>query len=150
MRYLVFFVFFFSACSYQVDLQNAFSVQSSVDRKQKQKVVFLQKKLIAAEREFLREQEEVEALRSALCDAQLSLIESELERLEDRWRSNPAQLTCALFCDAPTLLFEEREQLYRIIQAGPDVPRAQNLLDRILQMITQVSDSEFICERSVY
>lgn len=149
MRYAAFFCFLLAACSYQADIQNAFSIQSSADRKQKQKVLFLQKKLLVAEREFLREQEDLEALRNALCDAQLSLIESELERLENRWRSDPAELTSAFFCDAPLLLFEEREQLYRIIQAGPDVPRAQNLLDRILQMITQVSDSEF-CERSVY
>jgi hypothetical protein len=38
------------------------------------------------------------------------------------------------------LFFDERETLNRIIQKGPNVQRAQTLLDRVLQLITQLSE----------
>lgn len=131
---------FLPACSakQQGGSQTIFQPQS--DRKQKQKVIVLEKKLSLAEKTLLQQQVEVEAIRVHLCEAELDVIESELRHVEQRWQTDPARLVQSFRQGISDLFLEERERLHRIIQSGPAVHRAQNLLDRILQLITQISD----------
>lgn len=129
-----------SACTVTQQIATQTGFQSQAERKQKQRVILLQKKLLARERDLLEEKKEVESLHYQLHDAELDLIEMQLEHFEEKWQSDPARLVQLLRKSNLDLFIEEREVLYRCIQTGPSVPRAQFLLDRILQLITQVSD----------
>lgn len=101
----------------------------------------LQKKLEKAKRTLSEEEQAIDKLRSQLCDAELNAIESKVDVFEKKWKSDPARLMQAPRRDIANLFIEDREVLTRIIQVGPDTMRAQVLLDRILQLITQMSDS---------
>jgi hypothetical protein len=114
--------------------------QSQEDRKQKQKVILLAKRLAHKEKELLREQEETDSLRLHLSEAELDLIELELGQLEKKWEENPRRLKETVKSGNVDLFLDEREKLYRFIQSGPYSYRARALLDRILQLITQLGD----------
>jgi hypothetical protein len=111
------------------------------DYKLKQKAVVLQQKLSKAEHALCEDQEAIRRLRSQVCDAELKAIESQINNLEQKWISDPRRVAQGLRPEVSHLFLEERETLSRIIQTGPDSVRAQVLLDRILQLITQLSDS---------
>src|SRR5690606_6929270 len=129
-----------SSCSVCDQMIANHSFLSVPDRKQKQKVVVLQKKLELAERTLSKNQLEVEDLRGLLYDAQLDSIESRVTILERRWQVDPMALSQALYQETARLFLEEREILYQILQAGVSIHRAQSLIDRILQLITQIND----------
>lgn len=133
-------ILFCSSCTVSESMIGQNSFLTHVNRKQKQKVIVLQKKLEQAERSLERELSEVENLRSLLCDAQLDSIELELEKLESRWQLDPQSLANSLQSNGEHLFFSERELLYQILQANLSPYRAQNLLDRLLQLITQIND----------
>lgn len=128
-----------SSCSLREQIAQT-SFLSSSDRRQKQRVVVLQKKLDQAQKALAKGQEEVDLLQLQLCDAQLESIEQQIEYLERKWQTDPVSLSQALYQDASHLFLEEREALYRIVQTGFSMHRAQNLIDRILQLITQIHD----------
>jgi galactokinase/mevalonate kinase-like predicted kinase len=94
----------------------------------------LQSQLIHAERALLKDQEEVDRLRAQLYEAELVAIEKRIDFFERTWQIQSIQHSNALF-------LKEREILHRIIQSGPFAARASDLLDRILHLITQVSDA---------
>lgn len=133
-------IFLFSACSVRDQMIANHSFLSGSDRKQKQKVIVLQKKLEFAERALAKSKAEVDDLRGLLCDAQLDSIESRVTILERRWQIDPLSLSQALYQETARLFLDEREILYQILQAGVSVHRAQSLIDRILQLITQIND----------
>lgn len=116
------------------------SVYTAGSQKLKQKAVVLQKKLEKAKRTLSEEEQAIDKLRSQLCDAELNAIESKVDVFEKKWKSDPSRLMQSPRHDISNLFIEDREILTRIIQVGPDTMRAQILLDRILQMITQISD----------
>jgi hypothetical protein len=116
-------------------------MHSQPERKFKQKAQVMRKKLTKAEQALAEEQKTIELMRSELFDAELNAIESQVERLEKRWKHNPASLTMLMQCDIAKLFLDERETLNRMIRANENTLRAQNLLDRILQLITQLSSS---------
>lgn len=105
-------------------------IQTISPKKQKQKIAHLQKKLQIAEKEQKKVQSEVESLISEIDEVQLSLIRRQLDDYEKK-------STKSL-----NLFLEEREALYRMIQAGPSPAslEAQAELDRILRLITELSD----------
>ena len=124
----------------QTSLQSVFHPQGDV--KLKQKAVLLQKKLDKAQRTLSEDEKAIGRLRTQLCEAELNAIESKLEIFESQWRTNPQRLIKGLRAEFSKLFLDEREALSRIIHGGTDVRRAQALLDRVLQLITQLSDSE--------
>lgn len=129
-----------SSCSVREQVIANRSFLSGSDRKQKQRVIVLQKKLEMAERTLTKNKVEVEDLRNSLYDAQLDSIEIRLGVLEKRWQVDPVALSLALYQETARLFLEEREILYQILQAGVSIHRAQSLIDRILQLITQIND----------
>ena len=102
-------------------------------KKQKQRIASLQKKLEMAVREQAEVQTEVERLAYEIDQAQLALI----RRQVDRYEQKKEKVLSPLF-------LEEREALYRMIQTGPSPAsfEAQVELDRILRIITELSDEE--------
>ncbi len=141
-RIAISLIFLLAACTakQQSNAQAAF-FRPQVNHKLKGKAVVLQKKLASAERSLLEDQSAIERLRSQVCDAELNAIESQINTIEQKWKSDPQKIAQSLRREVSVLFLDERETLTRIIQNGPDVMRAQVLLDRILQLITQVSDS---------
>lgn len=140
MRHALLFCLFLFSCTATQEIAREAGFQSPVDRKQKQKVVFLSKKLAQKEKELLKEQEETDLLRLHLSEAELDLIEQQLEQLEAKWQENPRRLKETIQSREPDLFQDEREKLYHLIQSGPYSYRARGLLDRILQLITQLGD----------
>jgi hypothetical protein len=131
---------FLASCSVREQIAAQTAFLSGHDRKQKQKVFVLQKKLEMSERTLAKSQDEVDLLLGHLCDAQLESIELQVEQLERRWQIDPISLSQTLYAETSRLFLDERETLYQILQRGICVHRAQNLIDRILQLITQVND----------
>ena len=128
-RYIVGALFFLSACFSSQELA---VVQRASPKKQKQKIAVLQKKLELAEKEQQKVQSEVDQLISAIAEARLSLIRRHVDDYEKKGEK------------PPNLFLEEREALYRMIQSGPSPSalEAQVELDRILRLITELSDAE--------
>ena len=77
-------------------------VQGLSAKKQKQKIVVLQKKLESAEKEQKKVQDEVGKLASEIHEAQLALIRRQVDEAERK--------------KAHSLFLEERETLYQMIQ----------------------------------
>lgn len=99
-------------------------------KKQKQKIAVLQKKLDLAAKTQKKVESEVEKLASEINQVQLALIRRQVDDYERKESK------------VPNLFLEEREVLYRIIQGGPSPSafQAQVELDRILRIITELSD----------
>lgn len=131
-KYLLFLLTLTSCFSFIEDLP---LVQSNPIRKQKHQITLLQKKLASAEESQKKAIAEVEKIQEEIYQAQLSLIRKQVDNYEkqpQKWASK----------DPSALLFAEREELHQIIQAGPSPAAfdAQFELDRILRLITQLSD----------
>ena len=137
------FLALFASCSL---VQQSYAPMAVANRRQKHKAALLHKKLVVAERKLHETQEETERLRQALCEAELNAIETDLDLLEQKWQTNPQQLAASLQGTAPTLFLEEREVLHTIIDLDQSSMRAQFLLDRFLQLITQLSDTRNISQ----
>lgn len=113
--------------------------------KQQQKVTVLQKKLEAAELEQKKAEEEVERLLKEVSDAQLALIRKRVDSYEQqiqKLQTDPQKYAQLLQLESSTLFLKEREMLHQMIQTGPSPSafEAQVVLDRILRMITEISD----------
>src|SRR5262249_37625496 len=113
------------------------TVQELPPTKQKQKIAFLQKKIQIAEKEEKKIHLQIERLQDELRDAQLSYIRKQIDDYEDLLRKNSKKRETI---DSGELFFDEREQLHRMIQNGGPTFEAQVVLDRILQLITILSD----------
>lgn len=114
--------------------------------KQKQKIALLQKKLKVAEKHQRQAQEEVERLSSEMEKTQLALIQKEVDSYEEQMRkcqSDPQRATYLFQIESSTFFLKERELLHQMIQNGPSPSafEAQLILDRILRMITELSDN---------
>jgi hypothetical protein len=130
VKYLIYVIpFFLSSCFGGSEL---LLVQGLSNRKQKQKIAFLQKRLKIAEQGKLTAERAVEELAREIDEAELTLIRRQLNAYEKREEKHP------------NLFAKEREALYRMIQTGPSPSafEAQVELDRILRMITELSDEE--------
>lgn len=107
-------------------------VQGPSPKKQKQKIALLQKKLQLAEKEYKKAEDELQNLSSEIEQAQLTLIRRQVDDYERKKEKSPYDFLA------------EREALYRMIQSGPTPAafEAQVELDRILRIITEVSDDQ--------
>lgn len=113
------------------------AVQELPPTKQKQKIALLQKKLHLAEKEEKKIRSQVERLSDEVHEARLGLIRKQIDEYEEIIRKNPKKKKDL---DSGELFLEEREQLHRMIQGGISSFEAQIVLDRILQLITNLSD----------
>lgn len=131
-------VFFVTSCASRQEPATPISFYEPQEGKLKQKTVNLQKKLEIAEKNIIEDQQILDRLRAQLCDAEMNIIEVKVENYEKKWRSNPdrfAQL-------GPDLFLNDRETLNRIIRTGISTQKAQLLLDRVLELITQISETK--------
>lgn len=112
-------------------------VQELPPTKQKQKITLLQKKLQLAEKEEKKIHVQIERLSDEMHEAQLSLIRKQIDECEEMIRKNPKKKR---ELDSGELFLAEREQLHQMIQSGASTFEAQLVLDRILQLITELSD----------
>ncbi|MBF8262919.1 MAG: hypothetical protein HW387_584 [Parachlamydiales bacterium] len=135
------FLLFLCACSARQEPSALAVFHEPTDIRLKQKALLLQKKLSKAQHALTEDERAIERLRSLLCEAELNAIEAKVESFEKKWHTEPHRITQSLRKEVPCLFHEERATLSRIIRGGPDIFRAQVLLDRILQLITQLSDS---------
>jgi hypothetical protein len=106
--------------------------------KQKQRITLLQKKLEGAEKHLQNTQDEVEHLRAEIHQAQLILIEKQLDTYELQIQQSP-EILARMSSEEKRLLFaKEREVLQQMMEEGPssDAFDAQLVLDRILRVIT--------------
>jgi hypothetical protein len=105
-------------------------VQGPSAKKQKLKIAVLQKKLEQAEKEQQKAHTEVERLAAEIEKAKLALIRKQIDKYEQKTEK------------IASLFLEEREALYQMIQTGPSPAalEAQVELDRILRLITELSD----------
>ncbi len=126
---LCFLLFSLSSCFNE---KESLIVQNLSPKKQKQKIAFLQKKLKIAEKEQQKIVSEVERISQEIDEAQIALIHKQLDEYKRREGQDM------------TLFMEEREALYKMIQSGPSPSAfdAQVELDRILRIITELSDGE--------
>lgn len=113
--------------------------------KQKQRIGWLEKKLEIAEREKKKAEDEVERLSAEIHQAQLALIRKQLDDYEKQigdLHANPQKYPHLLQVEMASLFIQEREALHQIIQDGPSPSafEAQVELDRILRMITELSE----------
>ena len=136
--FLGFCLLLLTSCGF---VQQSYVALATTNRKQKYKTTLLQKKLAIAEKKLQESQEETDRLRFALCEAELNAIETDLDLLEQKWQVNPELLAASLQAAAPNLFLEERETLHTIMDLDRSSTRAQFLLDRYLQLITQLSDT---------
>jgi len=128
-----YFFFFLASCGYKA----SHNVQDLSFTKQKQKIVLLQKKLQLREKEQVKVQSEIEKLSDDLGTVQLAYIRNKVDDFEEQLRKDPRK---RFYLDTGYLFAEEREVLHQMIQKGHAIFEAQIVLDRILQLITQLSD----------
>ncbi|MBU6384283.1 MAG: hypothetical protein KGR16_08245, partial [Verrucomicrobia bacterium] len=107
-------------------------VQSPSLKGQRRKISHLQKKLEVALAAKEKAAYEVERLQREMDEAQLAVIRRHIDDMEQR-KERQAHFFA-----------EEREALYRLIQSGDPTKafEAQMELDRILRIITELSDEE--------
>jgi len=107
--------------------------------KQKQKIALLQKKLHLAEKEHKKLKAHIDRLSDDMRETELAYIRKQIDAFEDLIRKQPSKK--ADF-DNAELFLEEREKLHRMIQSSESTYEAQIVLDRILQLITELSDRD--------
>jgi septal ring factor EnvC (AmiA/AmiB activator) len=105
--------------------------------KQKQKIAFLQKKLQLAEKEQRKLKAQVERLSDEMREAELAYIRKQIDDYEALIRKQPSKKADY---DSADLFLSERERLHQMIQTSESSYEAQVVLDRILQLITELSD----------
>jgi hypothetical protein len=115
--------------------------------KQKQKIGWLKKKLEIAERGRQQIEVELENLTVEIHQATLSLIRKQLDGYEKQLAellASPQRSAQLKHTEIGRLFLQEREALHEIIQDGPSAAAfdAQTELDRILRMITQLSEKK--------
>ena len=107
--------------------------------KQRQRIAHLQKKLQMAEKEQRKVEEEVGRLSEEVAMAKLSLISKIVNDLEVEIRRDPKKW---IHGQRGELFLKEREGLYELIQDSPYSFEAQLMLDKILQIITELGDHQ--------
>lgn len=111
--------------------------QELTPTKQKQKIALLQKKLQLAEKEYGKLKIQIDRLSDEMRETELAYIRKQIDEFEDLIRKHPSKK--ADF-DSADLFLEEREKLHRMILGNESPYEAQIVLDRILQLITELSD----------
>ncbi len=116
-------------------------------KKQKQKIALLEKKLELAERDKKEIDEEVMALQERVQEARVALVRKLLEEYEKevaRLHEDPLKYSKFLQMEMSNLFLKERETLHQVIRKGlcPASLEAQAVLDRILRLITELSDEK--------
>ncbi len=134
MRSSSFFLFFFLFSCGGRSPSNAEEISLI---KQKQKIVLLQKKLYLAEKEERKVKEKMEKLCDEMRETELGLIRRQIDDYEELIQKTPSKR--ADF-ESSTLFLKERERLYWMIRNGKATSEAQIVLDRILQLVTELSD----------
>src|SRR3990167_129368 len=127
------FLLFLASCSYRTN----HNVQDLSVTKQKQKIVLLQKKLQVREKEQAKIQSEIDRLNDDLGTVQLAYIRNKLDEFEAQLWRDPRK---RFYIDSANLFTDEREVLHQMIQSGHAIFEAQIVLDRILQLITELSN----------
>lgn len=130
------FIFFSSSCTVS-SLEN--HPQDLSLTKQKQRINFLQKKLQLAEKDLKKTEEEVECLTEELSLAKLNLTSKLVDELEEDIFQNPKKWKGS---SGRELFLKERESLHEMIQTSSYSFEAQLLLDKILQIITTLSEEK--------
>lgn len=130
-KFLIFI--FLTSCG----LRTSPNVADLAPTKQKQKIALLQKKLQLAEKEQKKIKAQVERLSDEMREAEIAYIRKQIDDYEEIIRKYPSKK--ADF-DRADLFLEEREKLHRMIQSSESTYEAQIVLDRILQLITELSD----------
>ena len=133
-----------AGCSLQTNRQTEEGqpiVRQLSESKQKQRIASLQKKLQSAEEAELQAELWVKQLKKEIQTAKLALIRKQVDAYERQLQnSETGSLKEDLFMkNRETLFMKEREELYVLIQSDAD-PNAIALLDRILRLITELSD----------
>lgn len=118
-------------------LRTSPNAQDLPPTKQKQKIALLQKKLQLAEREQRKIRAQVERLSDEMREVELAYIRKKIDDHEELIRKHPSKK--ADF-DSTDLFVDEREKLHQMIQNSESIFEAQVVLDRILQLITELSD----------
>lgn len=109
-------------------------------------VKHLERKLESAEKVQKRAETEVAQLKDEIVKAQLSMIRKQIDEYEKWVGKDPQKVPELVQHGISGLFIQEREALHRVIQSAPDVfaDEAQAQLDRILRMITALSDGDFM------
>ncbi len=146
MKLPILLLFFLASCFRETASVSDDSVHTLSPSKQKQKIGLLVKKLENAERERKKIQSEVEKLSGEIHQAKLVLIRKQLDESEKQIQdlhANPQKYPHLLTAEIGSLFAQEREALHLIIQDGPSpwAFDAQVELDRILRMITELSET---------
>lgn len=105
--------------------------------KQKQKIALLQKKLQLAEKEQTKLKTRIERMSDEMRETELAFIRNQIDEYEELIRKQPSKK--ADF-ESANLFLAEREKLHQMIQKNESIYEAQVVLDRILQLITELSD----------
>jgi septal ring factor EnvC (AmiA/AmiB activator) len=103
--------------------------------KQRQKIALLQKKLQLAEKEQRKMNAQVERLCDEMREAELAYIRKQVDNYEELIRKQPSKMADFEPAD---LFLDERERLHKMIHSSESVYEAQIVLDRILQLMTQL------------
>ena len=128
------FLLLLTACG----IRSCPNAQELSPTKQKQKIVLLQKKLQLVGKEQDRVHTQIEKLNGELETVQLTYIRNKVDDYEELLRKDPRK---RFYFDSADLFAEERETLHQMIQSGHAIFEAQVVLDRILQLITELGDS---------
>lgn len=117
--------------------QHMASLQEMSPRKMKQKISLLEKKLRRVRDEDEKTKSEISELIQEIYLTQLTLIENEVAESEKKLDRFYRPI------DTAALFLKEREILHEIIQQGTlsMTQHAEALLDRILRIITVLSDN---------
>lgn len=134
LLYISYFFLFLSCTTSSVDA----GLSDLSITKQRQRVTLLQKKLQMAEKEQKKIDMEVESLGEEIALAKLTLISKVVDEFEEGVRQNPQKWRGG---QTGNLLLKERESLYELIQTSSYSFEAQMVLDKILQLITELSDT---------
>ena len=135
MKQLSLLLFLLTACSFETGKTDDLAIVKELPApKQKQRIAFLQKKLAMAEKEKEKADGEVVRLRKEIHYTQLALIRKQIDDYE-------LQMPQTFFIpkERGPLFLKEREDLHTLIQSESS-SEAQALLDRILRLITELSD----------
>lgn len=133
LAFYFFSVIFLHSCGSSAFL----TTQEIPPTKQKQRIAFLQKKLQLAAKEEQKIHEQVEKLGDEVREAQLAYIRGQIDtyeaHLSKQFKRRPDWENGDLF-------YKERELLHQMIQNGHSSFEAQLVLDRILQVITELNN----------
>lgn len=107
--------------------------------KQRQKISYLQKKLQLAEKEQKKLQIQIERLSDEAREVELAFIRKQIDHFEETIRKNPNKKSDFKSGD---LFLDEREKLHTMILKSESPYEAQVVLERILQLITDLDSYE--------